>query len=341
MLNLSGLIKKIGPLFGYRVAHSLTRPYPRILMYHRFSEDKKEGYICKKTLSTQLDLLMRETEIVSLGELILNYKNPNFLKNRKKPVSVITIDDGYRDFYNIFYPLLKERDIPATFFVATAFVDGERWLWHDRLRWCIENKPSGITYFKCGELFIDANKTPKPDDIWKKLVSRLLEQNGKSIENEINKLAKQFGVSIPSSPPEEYAPVTWNEIRDMARNKIEIGGHTVNHYSLGQLTDSEIHTELNECSKRIDQETGKKPISFCFPNGQPQDVPENLNDHFQKTDFKAATVAFYDSLGISDDYQLRRHGVGEDFFAFKKTVYGIDWLGARLLNRNSKFDWGC
>ena len=36
----------------------------------------------------------------------------------------ITFDDGYRDNYEVVYPLLKKYETPATMFVVTGFVDG-------------------------------------------------------------------------------------------------------------------------------------------------------------------------------------------------------------------------
>lgn len=339
MVNLSKIIKFIGPFFGYRAAHFLTRSYPRILMYHRFSEEGKRGHVSKNMLEYQLDLLLQNTEVVPLSELVLNHNNMDYIKKRKRPISVITIDDGYRDFYEVLYPLLKERSLPATFFVATGFIDGTNWLWHDKLKWCIENKPENITCFSWAGNYLEFSESESVDHIWKVLVSRLLQYDGVTIDYRIKELAQTFGITIPEIPPKEYAPVTWSEIREMATNDIEIGGHTENHYSLGRLPESEVEKELIKCSERIEKEIGKKPISFCFPNGQPQDIPNRIMENFSKTSFEGATVAFYDCHGISDRYQLRRHGVGEDWFAFKKSVYGVDWIGARFLNRDSKFDW--
>lgn len=43
----------------------------------------------------------------------------------EKPV-IITFDDGYRDNYENAFPALAERDMTATFFVVTDFIDEER-----------------------------------------------------------------------------------------------------------------------------------------------------------------------------------------------------------------------
>ena len=38
----------------------------------------------------------------------------------------ITFDDGYRDNHDIALPILLQLGLPATFFVATGFLDGGR-----------------------------------------------------------------------------------------------------------------------------------------------------------------------------------------------------------------------
>ena len=51
--------------------------------------------------------------------------------------AVITVDDGYRDFYDIAFPVLREEGVPATFFVTTGFIDGQIWLWPDLLEYAL------------------------------------------------------------------------------------------------------------------------------------------------------------------------------------------------------------
>ena len=50
---------------------------------------------------------------------------------------VVTVDDGYRDFYRVGWPALRKYGIPATLFVVTGFIDRECCLWVDRVTWCL------------------------------------------------------------------------------------------------------------------------------------------------------------------------------------------------------------
>ena len=44
---------------------------------------------------------------------------------------VVTFDDGYKDNYDIAFPLLKKYSIPATFFIVTGFINGNLKLIND------------------------------------------------------------------------------------------------------------------------------------------------------------------------------------------------------------------
>ena len=47
---------------------------------------------------------------------------------------VLTVDDGYKNFYEIAYPILREHKIEASLYVTTDFIDGKDWLWFDKLK---------------------------------------------------------------------------------------------------------------------------------------------------------------------------------------------------------------
>lgn len=307
-------------------------------MYHRFSETPaNDGSVNAELFEQQVRYLQRHCELVSLSQAL----QPSYWKIGTKPKAVITIDDGYLDFFEIAYPILKKLKAPATFYVSTGFVDGSVWLWHDRLKWIIDNASNSFEAFVFeGRQVTTRDLEDNGNGLWRFAVSILLKKTGTQIESALKALAKGMETGLPSQPPREYAPVTWEHLRTMQANGIEIGGHTVSHYSLGQLAPQDVEREVLSCLERLDQELGQRPRPFCYPNGQPSDVPAGYREVLEKTGFTSATVAFYDKHGVADPYAIRRHGVGESWFAFMKTVWGIDRLGAVLLARNSLFDWG-
>ena len=53
--------------------------------------------------------------------------------NEKKPIAVITFDDGYRDNYIFAKPILEKYGLKATFFVISGLIGKAKIPWYDHL----------------------------------------------------------------------------------------------------------------------------------------------------------------------------------------------------------------
>ncbi len=68
--------------------------------------------------------------------------------------------------------------------------------------------------------------------------------------------------------PAELATMTWDEVRGIAADGIEIGSHTVSHPHLTRLSDAELDVELRDSRARVEDELGRPPRFFAFPYGE-------------------------------------------------------------------------
>lgn len=102
-----------------------------ILMYHYVSVPPADADIYRRDLSVPPDLFAQHLDRITADgyTAITLYDFLNHLTYGEplpeKPV-IITFDDGYRDNYQNAFPLLAERNMTATFFVVTDFIDEER-----------------------------------------------------------------------------------------------------------------------------------------------------------------------------------------------------------------------
>ncbi len=101
-----------------------------VLMYHHITDQLGGTPLPKlrvspKSFARQLDILLaRGYRTVALGQALSPEAPP-------RPV-VLTFDDGYADFYEQAWPLLRERGMTATVFLVTGALDGTN-LWdHDK-----------------------------------------------------------------------------------------------------------------------------------------------------------------------------------------------------------------
>lgn len=334
--RLSGLktraVRMAGPMGLYHLARGLTRTEPRILMYHRFGSTGTPPGVPAAVFREQLQILKRQFRIVTLAELARRLADDAL----EPGLAVITVDDGYADFRRIAFPILQSEGVPATFFVTTGFIDGEVWLWPDVLEYAIAHTRAlhpdlsdlGVT--QSVSLTTDAGKAAA----WQTLVDVLLDLPGDERAQRLAALTRRLGVTLPDVPDADHAPVTWDDLREMSRAGIEIGAHTVTHPRLTRLSDDRLQHEIAASKRRLEEQLGRQVTSFCYPNGAPQDYDDRVVDAVQRAGFDCAVVAHFDGRR-GDRFRLRRLGVGDNMFQYRKSVAGIEHLGRRLLTRGA------
>lgn len=95
----------------------------RILMYHRVAEIPGDRLaVGPGEFARQMDLLVETGRPVrSLAEA---FPPAGEEAGAIGPALVLTFDDGYRDFYDNVFPVLRARGLPAAVFVIPEFIEG-------------------------------------------------------------------------------------------------------------------------------------------------------------------------------------------------------------------------
>jgi peptidoglycan/xylan/chitin deacetylase (PgdA/CDA1 family) len=68
--------------------------------------------------------------------------------------------------------------------------------------------------------------------------------------------------------PAELATMTWDDLRALAADGVEIGSHTVTHAHLPTLSDTELERELRDSRARIEDELRRPCRFFAYPYGE-------------------------------------------------------------------------
>jgi len=327
------LIDTMGKLGGYQAARVLTFRQPKILMYHRFSADVSPASVSSAGFERQLQIMKRWFEPMTLTQLAQRIEQTG-----KAPANavVITVDDGYRDFYEIAYPLLRHYHVPATFFVTTGFINRDLWLWPDQVAWLLARKPQGSRQHTIVGLPIDLGRPTS--ELWDLLVSHFLSIPNADRLAGLASLEQLCSVNLPGEAPQEYASSDWAQLQEMQEHGIEIGGHTYSHPSLGHMTNEEVARELSLTSRLLTDNLGGQPRSFCYPNGSPADYSEAVKAQVRESGFSAAVTAFSDRYNIQKNYAWRRFVGTEEDFQFHKSLFGVEHLG-NLLRRTARCDY--
>jgi len=298
---------------------------PRVLVYHRFAAPgaRVPHRLDADQFAWQLDVLCRNFRLLSLSQCVDIYR----LTSRwPSDAVIITIDDGYHDLYRWAFPELRRRGVPATVFLTTRFVDGDAWLWPDRIRYALEETandvlsislPSGSAQFR---LRTDSDRLAA----WKMLSDEGIRVSDHNRQQLVAAIELAAGVTLPASPPAEFQAVSWNEVREMHREGIEIGAHTVNHRILSKIPRHDLELEIAGSKRIIEEHIGGEVRSFCYPNSAPGDIDTEVVTAVRAAGFAAAV--FGTDLRAWDPHLMPRMAVSEDRVDFLWKCYGWERL---------------
>jgi len=190
----------------------------------------------------------------------------------KKHTVLVTFDDGYKDNFIHAYPILKELKIPALISVSTGFIGKTRAPWWDVLNYALHNtKKKMLKITDLGEISLD-NKESAMFNVLSKLKQMP--------EDKKNRVMDQIVKSADVSVPKSHAFLTWPEIKKM-NDYVSIGAHTVNHSILTKVSLDAAKKEIDESKKQIEKKIGKPVRVFTYPNGQPEDMSKEIDEHLK------------------------------------------------------------
>jgi peptidoglycan/xylan/chitin deacetylase (PgdA/CDA1 family) len=102
-----------------------------------------------------------------------------------------------------------------------------------------------------------------------------------------------------------------SEIRWMAKNGIQIGGHTASHLDLGKPWSRErLVAEISDSRKKLQDWTGQEIAHFAFPYGLPRNISQAAIDVVYESGYQAF-VSAYGGLNFpgGDSFHIGRfHG---------------------------------
>ncbi len=312
---------------------SLFKDRLRVLFYHRVNNHRDRFGIDAESFEKQIRYLCSEYKIISLSEYISVVEHGKKTEN----ALLITFDDGYKDNYTCAYEILKKYSVPAAIFLTTDFIDNRIWLWHDIFRYILEKTPIRTASLTLA----DSVHTFNLDD------SKQLYSARRGVYDELKNLpynerigrlkslAESLRVDLPDLPTEKYAPLSWDEIREMSGNSIEFGAHTCTHEILSRISRDEVCSELSRSKERIEEELCARVYAFAYPNGQEADFSAETQKQLKQCGYKLAFTTIPGMNGKSTDRYLHNRLSAGDAFSnnFKQIVSGLTTLKGTLKNR--------
>ncbi|WP_227546135.1 polysaccharide deacetylase family protein [Marinobacter fonticola] len=296
-----------------RLMLPLRRQVVPVFLMHRFADDNRgiRGHSLGHLEDALGYLKRRGYHIISLRDLV-----ESLLANRPLPDKAVafTLDDGFYDQAEKALPVFERHQAPVTVFLATDMQDAQYWSWDYKLEYLFKHTSENEIKFDFGKGETKAQFQTAND---KRLLVRRLRHFYKTMpnavaENAVSDFSKMLHVTLPSSAPSEYQPITWDQARALESDYVEFGPHTKRHPILSQLTDDEAREEIAGSWQAISRNL-KNPVPiFCFPSGR-----EGI-DFGPREQRMAAEAGLIGALSADPGYIYLKRKENTDIFALKR-----------------------
>ncbi len=249
LATLRSRASRLGSRFG---------PAAAVLLYHRIvpkrGDDPLNLEVSAEEFEEHLRVLAFGYRVVPLRQLAEELRRGVIVDRN---TIAISFDDGYLDNLNVAAPILQRFDTPATFFIATRYVEED-----------------------AGEFFwMRAASAPGAETVQEQLKTQ--------------RPAEQDLSGLPETSSDPLArPMRRAELRALAQDpRFDLGAHTHSHTQLAALTAAEISDELRSSRKVIESLTQQPCPLLAYPFGGPADMGPYARRAAKRVGFRAAFTA--------------------------------------------------
>jgi peptidoglycan/xylan/chitin deacetylase (PgdA/CDA1 family) len=243
-------------------------------------------------------------DVVPLTDLVEKRKS-------KSRLAALTFDDGWRDNYDVAFPILKRLGLPATIFVTTSKIGGHEPFWQQEL----------------GRVFEAAVQQPTStlDTVLKKTLgipahqilgkthfkTTVLSWKGRSLAT-IDSEMKSLTSLVPKRHETARLFVNAPELLEMQEHGISIGSHSVNHKVLTLESPESLEVELRQSRLKLENILQRPVPYFSYPNGAHSPT---VVEKAAECGYVVACTTGDRAIGAHDDVmRLPRIDVGWDRF---------------------------
>lgn len=241
-----------------------------ILMFHRVRADEAPEFAPNHglTVSTAflgriIDLLReRGYDLVTMAEAARRIAAGD---ESRKFVN-LSFDDGYRDTYELAFPLFAAKQAPMTLYVTTGFLDREHVPWWEALEHLLRTRNRIIVPFPEGLRAVETRTVAQKERAFDAIRGQAMRMPRKSQDDFFRALGRACEFDLDAAGRTDA--LTWEMTERMhASGVVEIGAHTVSHCVLANETDTDVESEMVRGRARLESRLGTPITHFAYPFG--------------------------------------------------------------------------
>lgn len=258
----------------YRILQDNSGYRGVILMFHRVVEQMPDDHTSLRHLMVSTDFLAR---------VIRYFRDAGYsfatLDDMSTPVGTgsapqvhFTFDDGYRDTYELAFPLLRENRVPFTLYISPSVPDHKFNWWHYMLEDLVwQNDIVRFPGCEEGTIVVRSDTPEKKKRAFRQLERFISRQN---LDLQPDFLTDTFAsLGLIAKDYQNRLSISWEQLCEMASSSlVMIGGHTLNHYPLNKLSPEDVKREITVGNQVLEEHIGRRIMHFAYPFGCPPAV---------------------------------------------------------------------
>jgi peptidoglycan/xylan/chitin deacetylase (PgdA/CDA1 family) len=249
---------------------------------------------------SQVKFLSENCSLLKLSDAGLALREGNLPRSSV----CITFDDGYADNFEVAAEELDRFGVPATFFIATGYMNGGV-MWNDRIIEAFRRfEPGRIDLGELGVFDLTGNSDRA--SLAMQAVKKIRYRDFDTREDIARQVAERGGFDIPSD-----LMMTEAMVKSLHNAGMEIGAHTVKHPILSQLDPHNAALEIQQSKMSLEELIGSRVLSFAYPNGKyGKDFSDREVDLVHAAGFKYAVATNWGAATVdSSPLVLPRTGI--------------------------------
>lgn len=191
-----------------------------------------------------------------------------------EPTAVITFDDGYRDNIEHAFPILRDLNAPAAFFITTDFIEHPRLPWWDHVTFALEHAGVERLVLEHPEpLTLDLRPAHRPDSS-SRVIQAYLRAAPDDEPRNLAHLDERAGLRVDSNTLGRRLFMTWDDVRTLDGAGMIVGSHSVAHRNFAKRPESAQAASLHGSKRVLERELDHEILAFAYPYGGPEDFTE-------------------------------------------------------------------
>ena len=250
----------------------------------------------KKLFLDDLDFILKHFKPIDVNTLYESIINQEPLKSNSV---LFTFDDGLKEINDIVAPILKQKGIPAIFFINPAFTDNKDLFYRYKASLVIEKLKTGsYSNALISEISKKLNSTNSINSVVKEILN--ISYSQKNIIDEIAVLLEyDFDLFLKENKP--Y--LTVQQLKNLVYQGFAVGAHSMDHPEYYKISFEEQIQQTVDSVDWVKNNFNQNINLFSFPFTD-YEVSKRFFDLIYNPEKPLVDLSF-GCAGIKDDYHAR------------------------------------